>query len=219
MLFGSASSALADARVTQALPSASSADAPSSPYRGALALATLSPGIAPWIGARVGLGSQNEAGLIYSGRSLRIDARHAFVDGAWALSFGLGGTAVLAQPRASDNDLPAVRIQGTSGWGFDVPVLVGWQSPAGLVRWWTGPRGGYEHLGGRVGLQDVESIAWSGSHRWAGAQAGLAMGLRHVFLALELDAFYHWVHVSISDQNFTIHGFTLAPGSALVAKF
>ena len=57
--------------------------------------ALLGPGISPWVSARVGLPHANEAGLTYTGRSLRLDGRHAFsLGGAWALSLGLGASAV-----------------------------------------------------------------------------------------------------------------------------
>src|SRR6185369_12120360 len=43
---------------------------------------TVAPGVAPWAGARVGIAGSNEAGLAYTGRSIRLDGRYAFSLGA-----------------------------------------------------------------------------------------------------------------------------------------
>src|SRR5580698_9641741 len=63
---------------------------------GALVAASIGPGLAPIAGARVGVGSQSEAGLVYTGRAVRADIRHSFeLSDTWALSVGAGGSAAL----------------------------------------------------------------------------------------------------------------------------
>jgi hypothetical protein len=54
------------------------------------------PGLAPWVSARLGFEDQFEAGLAYTGRTVRLDLRHAFTLGEpTALSLGLGASGVL----------------------------------------------------------------------------------------------------------------------------
>jgi ferredoxin len=187
--------------------------------RGAIALASFAPGADPWVGARVGLGGQNEAGLTYSGRSIRVDARHAFGDERWALSAGLGAHGVLRQR----NDEPALRnldLNEVNGYGFDLPLLAGWQSDAGLVRAWGGLRVGYERLNGRVGLGEPDPVSLSAWRAWGGGLVGLAMGFRHVYVALELDAAYHTAKGKLGGEGgYSIDGLTLAPGGALLGRF
>ncbi len=64
--------------------------------------AAIAPGIAPFVGMRVGIGDQFEGGLAYTGRTVRLDVRRSFDDGPWSLSIGVGGTGVLAGPRTGN---------------------------------------------------------------------------------------------------------------------
>jgi len=169
----------------------------------------IAPGVAPWVGARVGIGGENEAGLTYTGRSLRLDARHAFEDGPRALSIGAGVSGIL---RSSDERRYADGSYSTSPWGFgfDVPILVGWRSDAGVVTLWAGARGG------------IDSIRWSDvdlQHRYIGTVTGLGLGFRHVHAALELDAYYQSVSGSLSGDDVRLSGLTLAPAAALLLTF
>ncbi len=187
--------------------------------RGAIALASYAPGVAPWVGARVGLGGQNEAGLTYSGRSMRVDARHAFGDERWALSVGAGGHGVLRQ-RDDEPSLRNLDLNEVSGYGFDLPVIGGWQSDAGLVRAWGGVRLGYERLRGRVGLGEPDPVTISAGRAWGGGLVGLAMGFRHVYVALEVDAAYHRAEGRLGgERGLSIEGVTLAPGGAVLGRF
>src|SRR5580700_1633007 len=58
--------------------------------KGALIAAVVAPGLAPFASARVGLGSQFEVGLTYTGRAARLDLRHSFDYGNVSLSLGGG---------------------------------------------------------------------------------------------------------------------------------
>src|SRR5258708_1342609 len=46
--------------------------------KGAIVVASVAPGLAPIVGARVGVGAQSEGGLTYTGRSIRADLRRSF---------------------------------------------------------------------------------------------------------------------------------------------
>jgi len=213
---------------------------------GAVSRAALAPGVAPWAGARAGLGGSNEGGLTYTGRAARIDARHAFGDDTVAVSLGVGASAVLMHP-GSNSDLPppgsavpAGRFSGRSddiaatGWGFDVPVIVGWRSSASIVEAWAGVRAGVERVAGdletqsSVGAQGRASV--TAFRKYGGGLVGAAIGLKPFAVALELDVAYQGVSgtatfpasaggVPESHVDGTLSGVTLAPSGAIIGKF
>jgi hypothetical protein len=100
--------------------------------KGALVAASVSPGLSPLIGARVGLGWESEGGIAYTGRALRADLRRSFdLTRHWSLSIGAGGTAVLYGDQEYDGQLfgsglPNVSLNQLHGWGADVPFLAGY---------------------------------------------------------------------------------------------
>jgi hypothetical protein len=72
-----------------------------------------------------------------------------------------------------------------------------------------------------VGLADSTDAASIAAWRaWGGGLVGLAMGFRHVYVALELDAAYHRAEGRIGDQRgLGLDGVTLAPAGALLGRF
>jgi hypothetical protein len=210
----------------------------------AVSNAALSPGVAPWVGMRAGLGAGNEGGLTYTGRTARVDARHAFFDDSVALSIGAGASAVLAHPESNapsgePSAATAGRFSGTSnelaasGFGIDVPILVGYRSTASVFQAFAGARGGYERVSGALGLGpivgnsplDARVIA----HRiWTGGLVGMAVGFRPFWVALEVDVAYQAISGSASfpsaagspaSRDTSLHGLTVAPSGALIGKF
>jgi hypothetical protein len=182
--------------------------------------AAMAPSVAPWVSARVGIAGDNEGGVAFTGRALRVDARHAFESGSFALSLGAGGNVVWrgSEPTQSDP------LRVLSGYGFDVPALVGWQSDAGVLSLWGGARGGMEALSTEVYVEPGPMmVAVRPSlpllHGYAGGVAGLAMGLRHVHVAFELDVFYHWVGGDLDGSSIKVRGVTLTPAGALIFTF
>jgi hypothetical protein len=210
---------------------------------GAVANALLAPGLAPWVGARAGLGAQSEAGLTYTGRTARLDARHAFENDSFALSVGAGASAVLFHIGQSGNGsanpvLTAGRYSGSTdefsagGFGFDVPILVGWRSSAQVVQAWAGLRAGFEHVAGDVPLapaiSQTEESRLTANRFWGSGLVGAAIGLEPFWVALELDVAYSSISASASfpadagapsarDASFT--GWSLAPTGAIIGKF
>ncbi len=112
------------------------------------------------------------------------------------------------------------------GYGADIPLLVGWQSAAGLYKVWGGARGGFEH----AQVSDLTSepedasgappISLSGTRYWGGGLVGLS---RSAFATCTSPSSstsptsratgqYNQTHVSIS-------GVTLAPATALLWTF
>src|SRR5687767_13767804 len=114
----------------------------------------MAPGVAPYLAARAGLGNHNEAGLTYTARSLRLDARHAFEWPKVALSVGV--VAIGALPRVGDRPgenagaprsafgLRSAELVSPRGYGLELPVLFGYRSSADVVKLWTGLRAGFE---------------------------------------------------------------------------
>ncbi|MEZ4445813.1 MAG: hypothetical protein R3B72_42445 [Polyangiaceae bacterium] len=177
------------------------------------------PGLAPWVSGRVGLAQDWEGGVTYTARSIRADARHAFVFGDQALSLGLGVSGLLPKNR---EDL-GLRV---GGFGFDVPFLYGWRSDADIYSLWLGPRGGAEYLTGRreVGADPqepdlllVEKV--QGWHAQVGGLLGMRVGFRHVFAVLELDAAMHFAGGTVGETEVTLSQFNLAPAGAIIVKF
>lgn len=176
---------------------------------GKLAQITAAPGIAPWVSGRFGIAGDNEAGLSYTGRALRLDVRHAFALGTAALSIGLGGS-VLAPLRPGDAD------GGSSvfGGGVDVPVLFGVHSKSDLYALWIGPRGGFEALSGQVSEEHA-----SARHFFGGFVVGVRGGFRHLHAAIELDGAYHRADGTLAGAATGVGLFSLTPTGALLLTF
>ena len=219
-LSGAVTQAQANAVASGGAPSTSGADPAFA--RGALVLASIGPGLAPVAGARAGIGWQSEGGLAYTGRAIRADVRRSFdLNDRWAVSVGVGGSSVL-YGRQSGGALPNVSLEQLHGWGADVPLLVGYQSPGDLYMVWLGARGGWEH----VDISDVTSepkavtlgfppASLSATRFWGGGLLGFAIGFRHVHVAMELDAAYQVIRGSYEQTSVQVSGLSLSPATAL----
>ena len=108
------------------------------------------------------------------------------------------------------------------GYGADIPILVGWQSTGALYQVWTGVRGGFEH----DNISDVTSepksvtigtppLGLSADRFYGGGVLGIATGLHHIHVALELAAYYENVHGSFNGSTVTTQGFSVIPATAL----
>jgi len=193
--------------------------------RGALVAAAVAPGIAPFVAARVGTGQRYEGGIAYTGRGARIDMRKAFDRGAWSLSIGAGGS-FLFYGHQNGGDLPNVDLGQLRGYGLDVPILAGWESAAGIYQAWFGVRGGGDH----VSIEELRSepktpslgappISLSGTRWWGGGLAGLAIGFRHVHVALEIDVAYVHIDGAYNATQASVDGVTITPASAVWVTF
>jgi hypothetical protein len=209
---------------------------------GVLTDALLGPGISPWISARVGLPLATEAGLTYTGRSLRLDGRHVLSLGSeWALSLGLGASALLLDPDSSapggatgdeSAATPAEFGLDANGWGADIPILVGYQPVDGFVDVWMGARIGFEHVSGELRARDGDAASTrfdaSGNRLWAGTLAGLSLGVPPIWLRFELAGAFHRLtgkltspegQPALSFGELDATGWSLAPSGAILGKF
>jgi hypothetical protein len=177
------------------------------------------PGIAPVVAGRVGIEGDNEAGLTYSARSVRLDGRHAFDIAPFTLSLGLGGSFIL--PKSLGDDEGSIK-----GGGADIPAIVGWRSDADLYSVWFGPRVGFEVLDGQVSgslLSEGGSIDRyedvSGYQILAGGLFGFRIGFRSIFVSAEVDVSYHFGSGTLGGTDVTLSQVSVTPASALWIHF
>jgi hypothetical protein len=172
------------------------------------------------VAARLGLDEGFEAGLGYTGRSLRLDARKAFELGGPTISAGLGASFVVPKR----NDELGFRV---GGGGADLPLLIGFRSDADIFAGWLGARGGFEWLDGQRDLEVEPSAPLdtptaedvSGLHGFVGGLLGLRVGFRYVHAVLEVDAAMHWVSGDVGPESVAVQQFGLSPSGALVGHF
>lgn len=193
--------------------------------KGALVAAAMAPGLAPFVGARVGIGQKYEPGLAYTGRAVRLDMRRGFGDGPWTYSVGVGGSAVL-YGRQQGTELPNVALGSMHGYGFDVPLLAGWESAAGIYQVWFGARGGFEHVAiSQLSSEPSQLVAGLGpihldaNRFYGGGVVGLAVGFKHIHVGLEGSVAYQVATGTYNHANVTVQGLTIAPATALWFTF
>ena len=179
--------------------------------------AALAPSVAPFVAMRIGLGGDNEVGFAYTGRFLRFDARHAFESGKWAFSAGAGARGSLNAANAGAESDGAASSPRAPAYGFDVPLLVGWRSAAGVVSLWGGARGGLDRI--HSGSNEATPGSLNLTHWRAGGVVGLAIGFRHVHAAIELETSYHGVKGTFGSANVEVRGVTLTPAGGLLFTF
>jgi len=189
--------------------------------KGALVAAAVAPGLAPFVAARVGAGNHYEGGIAYTGRGARIDLRRSFDAGRVSFSAGAGVTGAF-YGRTQGSQLPNVELAALHGYGADVPLLVGWESDAGLYRAWAGVRAGFEH-------DDIDSltsepknvtigtppIRLSATRLWGGGLVGIGTGFRHLHVAVELDVAYASTVGEYNETRVVVRGLSLCPATAL----
>ncbi len=116
---GDADAAIQSARVAAGADTVVLPDEEEAYLRGTIADTLLAPGLAPWVGARAGVGYDSDAGVTYTGRAVRVDARHSFQDERVALSIGGGLSGKLLRPRTDSGPDGGIRAQNQS----DIPGL------------------------------------------------------------------------------------------------
>lgn len=181
--------------------------------------AAFSPGLAPWVGGRLGIDGRWDAGLTYTARTVRVDIRRAFdLDGP-AFSVGLGASGILPKRR---DDL-GLRV---GGFGGDVPILFGLRSDADIYALWIGARGGAELLRGQVEVAEdpldptiLPPIELEGWHAQAGGLLGFRVGFRYIYAVFEVGVAMHWAEGQIGDTEVSYEQLGLSPSGALLGSF
>jgi hypothetical protein len=174
--------------------------------------------------------------MTYTGRSLRLDGRHVLVSDQWALSFGLGASAVL---RSVDSRSPADSVPTgadteveADGWGVDLPIIAGYRSLGDFVDLWAGGRFGYERLQGELRLGgdgDAPSVVGAEASRWwVGVVSGFAIGVPPVWLRFELETTFHKLSGKLDGRELepplpvsSVSGgaWSVTPSAGLLGKF
>jgi hypothetical protein len=214
-VLGDAERALAEAE--QRTPGAPAEDARST--RGLLVRLAEGPAVAPYAAARIGIPGTNEAGLSYSGHSLRGDLRHAFKWDKSALSAGLGVTGL----GASASNPPGTDLSGAHGVGVDLPILIGYRSDADLISIWGGLRGSFDRWSGSISLDQSAAFELDASRVALGPIFGMSLGLPPFWVSAELELDYAHVAGSLdrpgTRYDAQVSGWSARPAGALVAKF
>jgi hypothetical protein len=243
-LAGQAKASLDDARaVTTSGGTASDAELQKL-AEGTMTSVLATPGLAPWVGARVGIAERTEAGAAYTGHWARVDVRHSFEDRKLALSLGVAALALLshpsadpAEPSGTSGAVAGVDGNGVYGFGFNVPVIVGYRSDAELVQAWGGLVGTFESAFGPVMISDgwpntggnttmlpgVAEVRLD-AHRISGAALlGLAVGVDPIWVAIEISGRYFALDGKLHDESATalgeVTGFSIEPAGALLGRF
>ena len=202
---------------------------------GSLSRATVAPGVAPFVAARVGLGHHNEAGITYTGREARLDARHAFewpklaisVGGAAIGAFADSGRQAQPPPEGTGFGLRTLSLESVSGYGFELPVLFGYRSDADVVKLWTGLRSGFERYGYNASVIETPAqltrAHGKATRFWGGGLVGFSVGLAPIEVRVEVDAAYESVHGELvtggTELTGDVTGWSLTPAMAISAKF
>ena len=257
-VLGDAADAIDEAAATRGQAGAAVTDESQATFlAGGIAQTLMTPGVAPWVGARVGIGHDSEAGITYTGRYARLDARHAFEGEHVALSAGLGASGRLMQtgsyrPQADDptcdasdpgcgtsvygqvdatGEIPDLDEGAVTGWGIDVPIIVGWRSTARLLQAYGGVRAGHERVWGEYAWQvspdEVREADMRGHRSFAGGLVGLLVSIDPFWAGLEVSSAYHWgngaldVRVGDDSENLSadVRGWSLTPTAAFGARF
>jgi hypothetical protein len=116
-------------------------------------------------------------------------------------------------------------------------VIAGWRSSASVVSVWGGVRAGFERISGVMAVSSPNLVGsdaqvlgadLAGSRLWGGGLVGFAVGVKPVWVAVELDAAYQSMSISGTfpaelgapgERRATLGGFTVAPTGALIGKF
>jgi hypothetical protein len=257
-VLGDANEAIDDAAATRGQAGVAVTDESQATFlAGGIAQTLMTPGVAPWVGARAGIGHDSEAGITYTGRYARLDARHAFEGESVALSAGLGASGRLMQtgsyrPQADDptcnesepgcgtsvhgrvdatGEIPDLDEGSVTGWGVDVPVIVGWRSTARVVQAYGGVRVGHERVWGdyawQVSPDEVSEAEMRGYRTFAGGLIGLLVSIDPLWAGIEIASAYHWgsgeldIQTGRDTENLSaeVRGWSLTPTAAIGARF
>ena len=184
-------------------------EAESAFFQGVLLEHVLAPGPASWVNARVGLEGNREAGLSFYGRTVRIDGRQGFSNEHWALSFGLGLSALMRNLVTQDADETSNvgRFAGTEytsengSFGIDLPILLGWRG--GPLPAWLGPRAGMRRLRGTIAQMQNTFAELEATQLFLSSHTGASVRLGGISLLVETVVSRHWFDATVDFEGGT----------------
>jgi len=182
------------------------------------------PGVAPVVRATVGLSKMVEAYLQYGGRDIAVSGRWLLAEwrsveaGATTISVGAGGRALL-RGRPEDGYAGGMVSDDVRGYGVFAPLILGWQSDAGLLIAYVAATLGYEQISGRVafgGGSDMDRARdLSIGHLSGAGTVGVGVGFRKIRVAIELGTRRDWLDTKIDDERAKIGLWSLTPAFSL----
>lgn len=187
------------------------------------------PGVAPLVRSSLSLSKDFEATLQYGGRDAAVSGRYMLwerrsVD-AGAVTLTVGGLAhVLLRGRPEDGYLRGVLSDNVFGGGAAIPIVLGWQSDAGLLIGYLGAIVGYERVTGTIAYTgqtgtSARALDVEIGRVHASATLGVGLGFRRVRVIAELGARRDWLNASIDDQSRRLALLSLTPAFALGVSF
>lgn len=171
---------------------------------------------------------RSEIGLRYSAGAWRVGARRQLLTQE---RHGYDVTVGFAVERFTfefpiGDIIDVLQVNDYERWNFDFPIAVG--RHGGWYRWWCGPRVLVSQFDAGISLNvPAERMTYaasaSGRALYLGAQGGVAIGYRHLFVGAELTV----VRVSSSAQvealgtedDLDLGGVIVYPGIALMGEF
>jgi len=177
------------------------------------------PGVAPVTRATLRLSREVEANMHFGGRDAHLGARYLVWEarsadaGAATFSVGLDGHALL-QGRSTDSYINATS-ETVRGFGGAVPLILGWQSDAGLLIAYLGAIVGYERITARVLTEQPDTTITSrgltlGRFHTTGT-LGVGVGFRRVRVIVEMGVRRDSIHGELGDVSQTITLWSLTP--------
>jgi hypothetical protein len=200
---------------------------------GAWALALNPPSATP----HIGIGYSPADNVAIDGRytvgALRLGGRYQLLHRAQDgldLTLGLGlGRYVYEFP--INDAIPVIHLEDFTRYQIDIPIILGISGD--WYRVWGGPRLLatfystelaliYSDIPGGGTPEDVRA-SFSGTGFYAGAQGGVALGYKKVFLAFELTLAEFWTTGKLEafgeTMNVELASFVIVPGLALMGEF
>jgi hypothetical protein len=115
---------------------------------------------------------------------------------------------------------------GVTGFGVDLPLLVGYRSDAELVQAWGGLRAGYEHVSGQILFAEPTAPAAELEADKVSAEAllGLGVGLSPIWVAVEIAVGYLHVEGELQPEGMPVStakvdGLAVTPAGAIIGRF
>jgi hypothetical protein len=159
-------------------------------FEAGVTVAASPPAFGPHFALAYTIVERFELGLRYAGEGVRGGARYQILRRPEAPVDMVVGLGVARSSKAIpvDDIIPVVKVDDFTRWTIDVPLLLGKSSD--WFRVWAGPKvvvTRYD-VAMRLALSGVEPelASFGGTSFYYGGVGGLALGYRHLFVALEL---------------------------------
>jgi hypothetical protein len=189
------------------------------------------PSVGPHLLAAYSVRDDTEVNVQYASGAWRLGSRLQLLRraaGPFDLVAGLGVSHAGQVASASIADvLPVVHLRGVQRWMVDLPIVLG--TSRDWFRVWGGPKLAYTHVsaGAELDLVNGEKATASLTIRgiYWGAQAGLAVGYRALFIGLELTVLELVASgdavttIATPQIGLDVGGWLITPAVALMGEF